>query len=90
MRGKPKAAAEWTFTCAVHNLFKAITAGHLTPQALASARQPRAAPGTPGPTAARLQALPQPSRPRAAPRRSIQQQPAWHGQSEPLPGLWLA
>jgi transposase len=36
MRGKPRAAAEWTFICAVHNLFKAITTGHLTPQALAA------------------------------------------------------
>jgi transposase len=36
MRGKPKAAAEWTFTCAVHNLLKAITTGHLTTQALAT------------------------------------------------------
>jgi hypothetical protein len=36
VRGKPKAAAEWTFTCAVHNLFKAITTGHLTTAALAS------------------------------------------------------
>jgi hypothetical protein len=35
MRGKDKAAAEWTFACAVHNLFKALTAGHLTPRALA-------------------------------------------------------
>jgi transposase len=34
MRGKPKAAAEWTFAAAIHNLFKAITAGHLTSQAL--------------------------------------------------------
>ena len=34
MRGKPKAAAEWTFVCAVHNLFKAITTGNLTPDAL--------------------------------------------------------
>jgi transposase len=34
MRGKPKTAAEWKFTCAVHNLFKAITTGHLTPAAL--------------------------------------------------------
>jgi transposase len=34
MRGKPKAAAEWTFTCAVHNLFKTITTGHLTTAAL--------------------------------------------------------
>ena len=33
-RGKPKAAAEWAFTCSVHNLLKAITTGHLTPAAL--------------------------------------------------------
>jgi hypothetical protein len=30
LRGKPKAAAEWKFTCAVHNLAKAISTGHLT------------------------------------------------------------
>jgi transposase len=36
MRGKPKAAAEWTFTCAVHNLLKAISTGHLTPATLAT------------------------------------------------------
>ena len=36
MRGKPKAAAEWAFAATVHNLFKAITASHLTPAALAS------------------------------------------------------
>jgi hypothetical protein len=36
MRGKPKAAAEWVFTCAVHNLPKAITTGHLTPATLAA------------------------------------------------------
>jgi transposase len=36
MRGKPKAAAEWAFTCTVHNLVKAITTGHLTSQALAA------------------------------------------------------
>jgi transposase len=36
VRGKPGAAAEWTFICAVHNLFKALSAGHLTPQALAA------------------------------------------------------
>jgi hypothetical protein len=35
MRGKAKAAAEWRFACAVHNLLKVITAGHLTPAALA-------------------------------------------------------
>jgi transposase len=34
MRGKPKAAAEWTFVCTVHNLLKAITTGHLTPHTL--------------------------------------------------------
>jgi transposase len=34
VRGKPKAKAEWTFVCTVHNLFKAITAGHLTATAL--------------------------------------------------------
>jgi transposase len=36
MRGKPKAAAEWTFVCTVHNLLKAITTGHLTSRALAN------------------------------------------------------
>jgi len=36
VRGKPKASAEWTFICAVHNLFKALTAGHLTGQALSA------------------------------------------------------
>jgi transposase len=36
LRGKPRAAAEWTFTCAIYNLFKAISTGHLTPQALAA------------------------------------------------------
>jgi transposase len=36
VRGKPAAAAEWTFACTVHNLLKALTTGHLTPQALAS------------------------------------------------------
>jgi hypothetical protein len=34
MRGKRKAAAEWKFACATHNLFKALTSGHLTSQAL--------------------------------------------------------
>ena len=36
LRGKPKAAAGWQFTCAVHNLLKTITSGHLTRTALAS------------------------------------------------------
>jgi hypothetical protein len=36
MRGKAKATAEWTFICTVCNLFKALTTGHLTPQALAA------------------------------------------------------
>ena len=36
VRGQPEATAEWTFTCAVHNLLKAITTGHLTSQALAA------------------------------------------------------
>jgi hypothetical protein len=35
MRGMRKAAGEWTFACAVHNLQIAITSGRLTPQALA-------------------------------------------------------
>jgi transposase len=36
MRGTAKAAAEWTFACAIYNLSKALTTGHLTPAALAS------------------------------------------------------
>jgi hypothetical protein len=36
VRGKAKASAEWAFTAAIHNLFKAITSGHLTSQALAT------------------------------------------------------
>jgi transposase len=36
VRGIPRAAAEWKLACAVHNLFKAITAGHLTTTALAA------------------------------------------------------
>jgi transposase len=36
LRGKPKADAEWKFTAAVHNLFKAITTGHLTATTLAA------------------------------------------------------
>jgi hypothetical protein len=34
VRGKRKASAEWVFAAAVHNLFKALSAGHLTSQAL--------------------------------------------------------
>jgi transposase len=34
VRGRPKASAEWTFAAAVHNLFKAISSGHLTAAAL--------------------------------------------------------
>lgn len=34
MRGKTKAKAEWTFITTVHNLFKAISTGHLTASAL--------------------------------------------------------
>ncbi len=34
LRGKRKAAAEWTFTCAVRNLRTAISSGHLTHEAL--------------------------------------------------------
>jgi transposase len=36
LRGKAKAGAEWTFICGVHNLFKALSAGRLTAQALAA------------------------------------------------------
>jgi transposase len=36
VRGKPKATAEWAFTCTVHNLFKAITTKHLTTTTLAT------------------------------------------------------
>ena len=36
MRGKAKASAEWTFAAAVHNLFKALSTGYLTSQALAA------------------------------------------------------
>jgi transposase len=34
VRGKPKAAAEWTFAATIHNLLKAISSGHLTHTAL--------------------------------------------------------
>jgi transposase len=36
VRGNARAAAEWRFICAVRNLFKAITTGRLTTQALAA------------------------------------------------------
>jgi transposase len=42
VRGKRKAAAEWTFAAAVHNLFKALTTGHLTSHALAALAGPAA------------------------------------------------
>ncbi len=53
VRGKDKAAAEWTFACAVHNLIKALTSGHLTSQALAgpSAAAPLPPGGLPSPVA---------------------------------------
>jgi DDE family transposase len=47
VRGKPKAGAEWTFAAAVHNLFKAITTGHLTTQALTRLGSRAAYPPTP-------------------------------------------
>jgi hypothetical protein len=34
LRGTPRATAEWTLACTAHNLFKALTAGKLTPAAL--------------------------------------------------------
>jgi hypothetical protein len=34
LRGLPKATAEWQFAAAIHNLFKTITTGHLTADAL--------------------------------------------------------
>jgi transposase len=34
VRGHARASAEWQFAVAVHNIFKAITTGHLTPAAL--------------------------------------------------------
>jgi transposase len=36
VRGIPRASAEWKLACTVRNLFKAITAGHLTTAALAT------------------------------------------------------
>ncbi len=36
VRGLQRASGEWTFAAAVRNLRKAITSGHLTPQALAA------------------------------------------------------
>jgi transposase len=36
MRGKAKAAAEWKFLCAIHNLGKALSSGRLTAAALAA------------------------------------------------------
>jgi hypothetical protein len=42
MRGKAKAAAQWTFAAAVHNLSKALTTSHLTGQALTALAGPAA------------------------------------------------
>jgi transposase len=36
LRGTPRATAEWTLITTVHNIFKAITTGHLTPSTLAA------------------------------------------------------
>ena len=36
IRGLPGASAEWRFAATIHNLFKAISTGHLTPAALAT------------------------------------------------------
>jgi len=36
VRGKPRATAEWALAATVHNLFKAITTGHLTSHSLAT------------------------------------------------------
>lgn len=36
VRGIPRATAEWHLACTVHNLFKAITSGHLTTATLAA------------------------------------------------------
>jgi transposase len=47
VRGKPKAKAEWTFVCAVHNLLKAITTGHLTTAALSHLATPASHPPAP-------------------------------------------
>jgi hypothetical protein len=52
VRGKPAASAEWTFTAAVHNLFKAISSGHLTTQALTRLHSRAAGPATTPPAPA--------------------------------------
>ena len=63
MRGKAKADAEWRFACAVHNLFKAITAGHLTATALhaLAGQGGQAVASPPGPP--RTARQPEPARP---------------------------
>ena len=55
LRGKRKAAAEWKFACAVHNLGMAISSGHLTHHALdeldapdRAAARPQTPAGEPG------------------------------------------
>jgi transposase len=49
VRGKPKTSAEWTFAAAVHNLFKAISSGHLTATTLDQLATPASYPPSPGP-----------------------------------------
>jgi transposase len=46
VRSKPKAAAEWKFATAVHNLLKAISSGHLTTQTLSRLQHRSAYPPT--------------------------------------------
>jgi transposase len=46
VRGKTKAAAEWKFTAAVQNLFKAISSGHLTTETLSRLQHRSAYPPT--------------------------------------------
>ncbi len=52
VRGKPKASAEWTLACSVHNLFKAISTGHLTHAALGNLATRAGYPHSPRPVPA--------------------------------------
>jgi len=52
LRGKSRAAAEWAFACAVQNLFKAITSGHLTTATLNALARPAGHPPSPLPAPA--------------------------------------